>query len=90
VGEGTGVRGNQEEVYVTSFAKDIRPLFTDEDVEHMLDVNSDLDLSKYEAVKANASDIYNVLSDGSMPPGEPWSEDKVALFKQWMDENYPA
>jgi hypothetical protein len=75
---------------MTSFASDIRPLFTDEDVEHMLDVNSDLDLSRYEAVKANADDIYNVLSAGEMPPGQPWPQEQVARFKQWMDDGYPA
>jgi tyrosinase len=74
---------------VVSYANDIRPLFTDEDVEHMLDVNPDLDLSSYDAVKANAQDIYGVLSSGDMPPGDPWPEENVAKFKQWMDENYP-
>jgi hypothetical protein len=75
---------------MTSFARDIRPLFTEEDVDHMLDVNSDLDLSSYEAVKANASDIFNVLSAGEMPPGQPWPPEQVATFKQWMDDGYPA
>lgn len=72
-----------------SFAKDIRPLFTQEDVDHMLDVNPDLDLSSYASVKANANDIHNVLSAGAMPPGEPWPKDQVAKFKQWMDAGYP-
>jgi hypothetical protein len=75
---------------MTSFARDIRPLFTQEDVDHMLDVNPDLDLSTYAAVKANANDIYDVLSAGEMPPGRPWPQKQIATFKQWMDDNYPA
>lgn len=75
---------------MTSFARDIRPLFTDEDIEHMLDVQPKLDLGSYESVKANAYDIYNVLASGDMPPGEPWSEAQVARFKSWMDEDFPA
>jgi len=75
---------------MTSFARDIRPLFTQEDVDHMLDVNPDLDLSSYESVKANADDIYNVLSTGEMPPGDPWPKEQVDKFKQWIDEGYPA
>lgn len=75
---------------MTSFARDIRPLFTQEDVDHMLDVNPDLDLSSYDSVKANASDIYNVISNGEMPPDQPWPKSQVDMFKQWMDEGYPA
>ena len=75
---------------MTSFAHDIRPLFTQEDVDHMLDVNPDLDLSSYDSVKANADDIYNVLSSGEMPPDQPWPKAQVDKFKQWMDDGYPA
>ena len=71
-----------------SFASDIRPLFTQRDVEHMLDVDEDFDLSSYDSVKENADDIYRVLTAGSMPPGQPWPKERVDLFKQWMDEGY--
>jgi len=41
---------------------------------------------------ANASRVYTQVSSGSMPPsvsGErPWSQDKVQLFKAWMDGGY--
>ena len=72
-----------------SFAKDIRPLFRDDpDVETMKRFG--LDLSSYDQVKKQASQIYVTLEDGSMPCDEPWSKDKVALFKRWMDEGMAA
>lgn len=67
-----------------SFAKDIRPLFRESDVETMK--NFGLDLSSYEAVKEKAPAIYGTLENGSMPCDEPWPKDQVGLFKRWMDE----
>ena len=68
-----------------SFATDIRPLFRDTpDVTTMKRMG--LDLSSYEAVKANAEGIYSRLEDGSMPCDGAWPEDQVARFKRWMDE----
>jgi hypothetical protein len=66
-----------------SFAKDIRPLFRPDDVEAM---NWALDLSDYDAVKENAQAIYDQVAAGSMPCDGAWPKDRVALFKQWMDE----
>jgi hypothetical protein len=45
-----------------------------------------LDLSSYEDVKAKAAEIYARLEDGSMPCDEPWPAERLALFKQWIDE----
>jgi hypothetical protein len=68
-----------------SFAKDIRPLFRDTpDIDTMKDFG--IDLSLFADVKAHAEKIYATVLDGSMPCDEPWSKDKVALFKQWMEE----
>jgi hypothetical protein len=68
-----------------SFAKDIRPLFRDTpDVDTMKDFG--MDLSSYVDVKVHAGEIYARVLDGSMPCDEPWPKDRVALFKQWMDE----
>ncbi len=68
-----------------SFAAHIRPLFRDSpDVDSMKEYG--LDLSSYEEVKARASEISSRLEDGSMPCDEPWPEEHLALFKQWMDE----
>jgi hypothetical protein len=30
------------------------------------------------------------VADGSMPCDEAWPEDRVALFRRWMDEGFPA
>jgi hypothetical protein len=68
-----------------SFAKDIRPLFRDDpDVATMKDYG--LDLSAYADVKAQAESILGTLKDGSMPCDGAWPEDRIALFKRWMDE----
>ncbi len=68
-----------------SFAAHIRPLFRDTpDIDSMKGFG--LDLSSYEEVKDRASEIYERLKDGSMPCDEPWSEERLALFKTWMDE----
>lgn len=50
------------------------------------------DLTRYEDVKGNASDIYNQISTQQMPPPPfpPLTEEQVTLFKAWMTENYPA
>ena len=68
------------------FAKDIRPLFRDSDVEAML---FRLDLDSYGDVKNNAADIYAQVSTGEMPCDGAWPPDRVTLFKRWMDEGYP-
>jgi hypothetical protein len=44
------------------------------------------DLSKYDDVKNNAAAIHERLADGSMPCDEPWSQERIALFRQWIDE----
>jgi hypothetical protein len=69
----------------TSFAADIRLLFRDSpDIDTMQGYG--LDLSSYEDVKTHATEIYARLQDGSMPCDEAWPADRLALFKQWMDE----
>ncbi len=68
-----------------SFAKDLRPFFRDSpDVDTMKDYG--IDLSSYEDVKSKAQGIYDRLADGSMPCDQPWPQDRLALFKRWMDE----
>lgn len=46
------------------------------------------DLSNYDEVKSNASDILDSVKDGRMPPGEPWSADKVQKFQDWINGGY--
>jgi hypothetical protein len=68
-----------------SFASDIRPLFRDTpDVDTMKSIG--LDLSSYADVKENAAVIHARVADGSMPCDDPWPDDRVELFKRWMDE----
>jgi hypothetical protein len=68
-----------------SFARDIRPLIRDLDIEEMK-YNSSFDLAKYEDVRARSADIYERLVDQSMPSDGPWPAENIAKFKQWMDE----
>jgi hypothetical protein len=66
-----------------SFTHDIRPLFRPTDVDAM---SFAFDLTQYDAVKANAEAIYGRLADGSMPCDGAWPAERVALFRQWLDE----
>ena len=72
---------------MANFARDIRPLFRDQDVEEM---QFAFDLSEYDDVKANAEAILERLSDGSMPCDGAWSDEQIELFRQWMEEGYEA
>jgi hypothetical protein len=73
-----------------SFAADIRPLFTDIDIDHM---SWFCDLSAYADVKANAAEIFDRLNGvgGRVmppPPAKAWPTEKIDLFKAWMDGGY--
>jgi hypothetical protein len=75
-----------------SFKSDIVPLFTSVDIEHMRRLEVPLDDHGYMSQPDNAAGVYRQVSNGTMPPSasgeQPWSEDKVQLFKQWMDGGY--
>jgi len=78
---------------MVSYANDIKPLFSGIEVTHMS--AQGLDLNSYDDVKNNAQTIYGRLTTPNprqlMPPassGGPWSADKIAKFKQWMDDGY--
>jgi hypothetical protein len=77
-----------------SFARDIRPLFTDMDVEHMKHGGVLLDDYDYMRDPGHAQKVLETVSTGSMPPsssGEPpWSQDSVQLFRDWIAAGYPA
>jgi len=75
----------QEQTQSLSFETDIRPLFRQYDIDEMVDI-SGFDLSDYSDVKKRAKLIYTRLADGSMPCDNPWTEEKIALFKNWMDQ----
>jgi hypothetical protein len=70
-----------------SFARDIRPMFTNMDVAHM---KKSMDLSNRDSVFQYADAIYKTVSSGSMPPtssGERrWTPDMCATFKTWQEQ----
>jgi hypothetical protein len=71
----------------TSYQADIRPKFTDEDVDHMKDFG--IDLSDYANVRETADLILDRLKDvdNPMPPAPrgPWPADWINCFQQWID-----
>jgi hypothetical protein len=79
---------------MTSFKKDIRPLFRDEDIEGMSGI---IDLESYAEVKAKSGAIVDRITRAEddpelMPPTAndgPWSADKIGLFKKWVEEGHP-
>ncbi|HEY4382010.1 MAG TPA: hypothetical protein VGN01_16805 [Acidobacteriaceae bacterium] len=73
-----------------SFAKDIRPLFREGDVDCMKSMGVELDNPTWMTVRANAENVYGTVASGSMPPDDPWPDDRVGLFKRWMDEGCPG
>jgi hypothetical protein len=72
-----------------SFKTDIVPLFTSMDIEHMSALGALLDDYSFMSQPGNASLVHQVVSSGKMPPStsgeEPWPQDKVQLFKSWID-----
>jgi hypothetical protein len=69
------------------YERDIRPLFREKDVSSM---SFAFDLQSYDDVRANANGILAKLSDGSMPCDGVWPEEKVELFRNWVDAGCPA
>jgi hypothetical protein len=69
------------------YERDLRPLFREKDVQSM---SAALDLSSYDDVKARAKKILEKLADGSMPCDGSWPEDRVAVFRAWVDAGYPV
>jgi hypothetical protein len=72
-----------------SFAADIRPLFTETDIDHM---GFFCDLSSYDDVKNNSAAILGRLNGTSgpqMPPvstGGPWPPAHITLFQTWITD----
>lgn len=48
------------------------------------------DLHSYEDVRTNAEIIHERLADGSMPCDEEWPEERVAVFRSWIDAGMAA
>jgi hypothetical protein len=78
---------------VTSYQSDIRPLFTERDIQAM---SKAFNLASYDDVKTHAANIYDRIQGiggAVMPPppprGEgPWAQDRIELFARWMADGY--
>ena len=79
---------------LTSFQADIRPLFTERDIQGMI---KGFNLASYDDVKAHAAAIYDRIrgiGGAVMPPppprGEgPWHQSRIELFAKWMADGCP-
>lgn len=80
----------QDSTAPLSFATDIRPMFTQMDVDHM---SAFMDLSNRDSVFENADGIYDTVLSGVMPPqssGETrWTPEMCATFKRWQEQGGP-
>jgi hypothetical protein len=80
----------------TSFAKDIRPLFRQIDLDHMAPFGVMLDYNAYMSDAAddhrNARAVLDYLTgkeEPQMPPGGPyWNQSQLDLYEKWMSEGY--
>lgn len=71
-----------------SFERDIRPLFRERDRGSMLQV-ANFDLWAREDVVKHSQAILERLENGSMPCDEAWPDDRVAVFRRWVDTGMP-
>ena len=70
-----------------SFARDIQPLFRLRD---RLSMRRLFDLGNYHDVSTRAQAILQRLSNGSMPCDGKWPEERIALFRRWVEAGMPA
>jgi len=74
-----------------SFAKEIAPLFTAQDVACMSRAKVMLTDYGYMSVPANAKSVLDRLNGSikpQMPPSGAWPEAQIQLFKSWIDGGY--
>jgi hypothetical protein len=69
------------------YERDIRPLFREKDVTSM---SKAFNLASYNDVRANADEILARVANGSMPCDGPWPQERVELFRSWVDAGCPA
>ncbi|MBO6556507.1 MAG: hypothetical protein JJ957_08410 [Pseudomonadales bacterium] len=73
----------------TTWTQDIARLFTAQDVKCMDGLSwgggKKVRLGNYESVKTHAEDIYDSIVNKRMPPGKPWPESQIKLFRSWID-----
>jgi hypothetical protein len=64
----------------------IKPMFREFDRDEMLYV---FDLWSHGDVREYAEQIYDRVSDGTMPCDEPWSQDQINTFGTWLEAGCP-
>lgn len=69
-----------------NFYTQIRPLFRDHDVAHMIE-HGGFDLSNPAEVLMHSHHIIARLGGGTMPPDAPWPDADTQLLFQWIKEN---
>jgi hypothetical protein len=67
------------------FAADVKPLFRERDRAAMTFL---FDLWDYEEVRANADAILTATEDGEMPCDDAWDDERVGLFRRWMEGGF--
>ena len=72
---------------VPGFARDIQPLFREDDRDAMEFV---FDLWNYQDVCDHATDILERIEDGSMPCDVAWPNDQIDLLRRWIAAGKPA
>lgn len=72
---------------MTSFAKDIKPLFREEDRDAMDYI---FDLWSYDDVSQNAALILERIEDGTMPCDKEWPPEQIELLRCWINGGKPA
>jgi hypothetical protein len=77
----------------TSFARDIKPLFRQIDLDHMGRMGVKLDDYEWMSNTANAQNVYDFVAgtkQPKMPIGGPfWSQEQLDLFARWMKNGCP-
>jgi hypothetical protein len=79
---------------VTSFEADIRPLFTQRDIQGM---SKAFNLTSYDEVKAHAAAIFDRIrgiGGAVMPPPPPkgegqWAQSRIDIFAKWVADGCP-
>ena len=69
-----------------SFARDIRPLFTERDRAAM---RWAFDLGEVASVREHADAILGQVAAGRMPCDAAWPAERVALFRRWVQAGSP-
>jgi hypothetical protein len=73
-----------------SFARDIRPMFREVDVQHMRGMGVMLDDHAFMSERSHAESVLGTLTNKKMPPGGPfWEEAQLDLLRQWIDAGCP-